>query len=302
MNDTELTNRLPFAVNERLQTFRDIAKERSSALIEMSAQMRSARSELEADSERLRRLEAEGRDKSRIQQLRTTIERGESALAKIITRVDKLGASWKAAHELTGNLEQYVREHLAGVVALYEGDVPQLRSGEKAVDGLARAARRTRSLKADRIEILSAPYPSSYAKQVAREQIAARVAAARPDVTAAIDHGGLIKFPMTDASIDQSAAGGGRLYAVDAVALLAWAFPAEFQAAIDREIDAFADDPVALSEEQRTEKLAVIEADLFTSEREEAAFAELAGLLPRADLDPRAALGLADTMPAPRRD
>lgn len=306
MTDADLTDRLtlPHAVRERIQSYSDIVRERHAALIESSAQMRTVQSAISDDRALLNQLENGERNADQIAQVRSKIDRRTKALAELVARVEKLGASWKAAYELSQNLEKYARVALDGAVALYDGLMPQLQNGEKATDGIERAARRTRALKADRLEVLAAPFPSEDAKKIAREQITARVEAARPDVMGVVDRGELIKFPMSRASIDQPAGAGGpmSLYAIDPVGLLAWIFPVEFQAAIEREIDTFADDAIALSVEQRIVKLAVIDSDILASEREEVAFAELAGQLPRPDCDPRAVLGLADVMPAPSRN
>jgi hypothetical protein len=135
---------------------------------------------------------------------------------------------------------------------------------------------------------------------MAREQIEKRIAAVRPDVSGLVDRCDEIEFPHSRTPL-QSYGTAGAVNIVDPVGLVAWLFPKDFHAAIDKAIDEAGDDKSALSPEQRAEKVAQIDGDILASEREEARFAELAGLLPRADIDPRAALNLADNMPAPAR-
>ncbi|WP_143270167.1 hypothetical protein [Bradyrhizobium sp. Ghvi] len=277
----------------------EIHKARHAALLSISGEMREARSALENDKARLREMELSNHPQ--IEHVRAKVERSREILTKLVERVEALGSPWKTALALGDNLRSYVRSNAAGGFQIYQGAVPQLRNGETALDGMQRAARRVRELLADRREVKAAPLPASVAKQLAREQLEARIAAAKPDVTNLIDHGGAIRFPMSGTAIEQHG-GSADLYAVDAIGLLSWLFLVDMAAAIDREIDAMAEDENALSVEERVKRLAQIDADILASEREEAAFAELAGVLPRPDIDPRAALGLADTMPAPMRD
>jgi hypothetical protein len=122
---------------------------------------------------------------------------------------------------------------------------------------------------------------------------------AKPDFAPLVDRGEHIRFPKNRAALQQYS--GTDLYAIDPIGVLMWVFKDELLAAADREIEAHGRDDIALTHEERTAKLAEIDAAILRSEREECAFAELAGRLPRADCDPRAALGLDDTMPAPER-
>jgi hypothetical protein len=297
---------IPSSVREKLWTFRDIAAERHAALRGTSDEMRTASDRLARVGADLKQLVAEAelkKDHPSVVQLQKESEREAASLARLRERIERMDPDRQMASRLAAQLERYVRMHIRGTIVLHEGDMPQLKDGEKAIDGHERAARRTRTLKADRSETLSAPFPSAVAKKIAREQIAARIEAAKPDVTMVIDRCEAIKFPNKVALTEHiSGSSMADVYVVDPVGLLGWLFPNDFQAAIDREIDASAEDEIALSAEERIARLAQIDGDLLASEREEAAFAELAGLLPRDDIDPRAALGLADSMPAPERN
>ncbi|WFU44114.1 hypothetical protein QA640_17675 [Bradyrhizobium sp. CB82] len=300
MTDLLDTLTIPHAVRERLQTFRDIAAQRHAAVLETSAQMREAITKLQTDRERLRELERGKRDKAQLARQQADIDRSEKVRHELVARVEKLGPIWNAAHRLSEQLERYVRANAPIGIRMYEGGAPQLRNGETALAGIERAARRTRSLRADRQEVLAAPFPSAMAKDFAWRQMQARVEAAKPDVTNLVDRLEPIYFPKNRACLEQQ--GSSDVFAVDVVGLLAWIFPTELRAAIEREIDATADDAIALSPAQRLEKLKEIDGDILASEREEAAFADLAGLLPPSDIDPRASLGLADVMQAPERN
>jgi hypothetical protein len=297
---TDFPATVPLAVQDKLQSVIDVSMTRNAALRATSAEMREAQTALHLDRERLREMERlEKSDPAALARAQAKAKRSGEVLAKLTAQLEELSSSWKPAHVLAQNLEHYVRANAGNGFAMFQGGVPRLQAGENARDGLERAARRTRALKADRREVLAAPLPSSLAKRFAWHEMLARIEAAKPDVTPAIDRGEPIIFPTR--RLEQY---GGQqdLFATDPVGLMAWLFPAEVRAAIDREIDAAAEDEIALSPEQRSERLAEIDGDILASEREEAAYAELAGLLPRPDIDPRAALQLADIMPAPKGD
>lgn len=290
---------VPFFVTSRIRTIDDIAKERNAALRGHSDQLRSTQSDLMHARSRLAELERAGlRNEAEISQQQGKIVGMEAELARLRGQIDQLGLTWRHAFKLSENLNAYVRANATSGIKLYNGSAPQPQNGERARDELERAARRTRALQADRREVMAAPIPAAVAKELAWQQVQARADAAKPDVTSLIDHGGPVRFPTVRTAIEQHGSMSD-LFAVDPVALLAWCFPNEVKAAIDREIDENAEDEIALSSSERIERLATIDADILWSEREECAFSELAGLLPRADIDPRAALGLADTMPAP---
>jgi hypothetical protein len=293
----DLPASIPEPVRSRLQDFADRAAAQNASLRDVSERMREAQRALASEKSRLVELEYE--PASVREPVQARIERATKVLAEQTRRVRELEPTWQAAFALSRNAESYVRAN-ANAIVLHTGPEPALQKGESAVEGLARAEARTRALEADWREVLAAPIPSADAKRLARLQIEARIEAARPDVTRLIDHGGEIEFPTSRTAIEH--VGPGEFYAVDAVGLAAWLFPDAMAAALDREIDAVAEDEIALSTEARRKRLAVIDGDLLRSQREEAAFAELAGVLPRADIDPRAALGLAATMPASKRD
>lgn len=288
---------VPSAVSEKIQTLRDAAADRNATLRRISEDRELARvAQMRAESsvEALRRKGVK-EDSTEVVPLLNAIERHRATLKRLDARYEELSPRWVHASRLVTTLEAYVQQHAAGIV-LHEGATPQLQNGETAIDGLERAARRTRTLLANRLEVRAAPFPTATAKKIAWEQLWARAQAAKPDVNGLIDALEPVRWPSNHMSLEQNSR------VLDPVGLFAWLFPIELKKAIDREIDAAGDDVAALTVEQRIEKLKVIDGDLLASEREEASFAELAGVLPREDCDPRAVLQLAGTMPAPERE
>lgn len=292
--ELNLPSSVPHTIRERIETFADIGRERSAAVIETSARRRAAMSDLEKDRAALRELERSQRNGDQIAQFKARIERAEKDLAKLAAVLDRLTPSSQAARALTDRLIAYVRAQPS--FSLHRGGVPQLQAGETARDGLERAARTKQKLLAELQDIEARPIPSAVAKRIAREQLAARIEAVRPDAGPLLNGLGEVKFPVMRL---QQFGGATDVYGTDPVALLGWLLPNEMASAIDHEIDAIADDDNALTAEQRREKLAQTDASILASEREQAAYAELAGQLPPADTDPRAVLGLDGSMPAP---
>jgi len=195
-------------------------------------------------------------------------------------------------------------------VALYDGPAPEpLRKGEAAVDAVARLRMRGRELSADANRIESAPLHSRFAKERARAQVERLIETygRAPAV------GSLIENPHGEIGwqgrqfVDTVIA--GRLVtasdpAPPALPLLLWLLRSTLIEAIEREIDAQADDEHALTSEERAEQLAVIWGDLLATERAEEfwlsqAVKEGASLSRRSDLDPRACLGFASSLPRP---
>ncbi|RXG92282.1 hypothetical protein [Bradyrhizobium vignae] len=301
LNTMKAPQGIPYAVAERLQSIADTAANQSAALRSVSAEMRELHAAVQKDEADLQRLERSGgADDQQISQLAAKIERSRADLAKLLDRIEKLSAFWNSTKRLVDTCQSYARTN-AGRIMLHDGDDPQLRPGEKALAGLDRASRRARSLKMDRREIELAPYPRAEAKRKAREYLAARAQAARPDVSATLEHLQEPRFPTR--VLEKLGSGSLDFVTVDVIGVMAWALPEAMQAAIDREIDLMCEgeDEIALSEQERTEKLAVIDADTLAAEREVVMFSELAGLMPPADTDPRAVLRLSDAMPAPER-
>ncbi len=300
---------VPASVRDKLQSYRDLKADRHAALVRSSDERSATREELQKAESRLHQLRTEsdnrvtvGADHPELAALKTRIERFEATLARVNARTQELSESYQAAARLSTNMERYIREHGAEEVSLLNGDLPQLKNGERALDGVERAARRTRTLQADRNEILASPFPSSMAKQLARQQLANLIEAAAPDVEPLVYRGEPIEFPLRRVPVSQYGGSAAVVNLNDHIGLLAWLFQKQFEAAIDKAIDAASDDKAALTIEQRIAKLAEIDGDILASERDEARFAELAGQLPRSTIDPRAALGLSAAMPAPKRD
>ncbi|MGY4567543.1 hypothetical protein [Bradyrhizobium sp. USDA 3256] len=305
----DIADRVPHQVREKLLGFRDLKADRHAVHRRVSDSVSEMRLHLQTWEGRLQNLRANMPPEHREDdshpsfiEANTEIKNSTAALSRLTERSAELSTSWQSAARLVTSIERYLLDAEQGGIRLHDGDPSPLKAGERAIDALERAARRTRTLLADRKEVLAAPFPVAVAKKLAREQIAKRVEAAKPDVTYLVERCDPIEFPHNRMRVSEYGGSAASVLINDHIGLLAWLFPKQFQDAIDKEIDAAGDDKAALSLEQRIAKLAEIDGDMLASERDEAHFSELAGLLPRSDIDPRAVLNLASDMPSPKRD
>ncbi|MGV7218266.1 hypothetical protein [Bradyrhizobium sp. UFLA05-112] len=147
---------------------------------------------------------------------------------------------------------------------------------------LERLRRRLRELAADWHRVQSAPRTSSEAIADARAQIEALAQRGEPDFSALIEVGGAIgwpqvqqRLPLVGLAINEE--GEARLTGVaqgeviDQTALNAWFDTDKWLAKAEKRIREQCDDKVALSQQDRAEKLAEIASDQLEAERAECA-------------------------------
>ena len=136
-----------------------------------------------------------------------------------------------------------------------------LKKGERIVDAVDRCRHRLRELAADRHRVRSSPWPSSEAKQRARQMIEQMAEAGAPLIDSMIEHNSPLSFPMV--SLQSSLVGLDQptmtfTETVDAVSVMCWLFRDQMLAKINKGIDEVADDKAALNERQRAEMEAQI--------------------------------------------
>ena len=162
------------------------------------------------------------------------------------------------------------------------------------------------SLRDDLQSVRSAPIPKEVAKDKATRQLEALRQRGCIDVFGVIDGVEPLKFPQMDVvmggvgSVEAFVQSRGRV--VDTAALIAWLYFDDVHEAVMHEIDERADDSLALSDDERAARVADLEAEILLKERQEESVidqAELTGtvIMRRREIDPRALLCLADTMP-----
>jgi hypothetical protein len=234
-------------------------------------------------------------------QLNQAVAKHERVVALLEARVD----AWNAAARVSTAAETWARDHLASGLRLTDMPVePTLKKGETTiVSAVERLRHRLRELGADRHRIASAPYPSTDAKKMFREQVTSLAAGAGLHGDNLVEHGQPVRFPtkLVSAVVHVPGATAPAMVHVeipDTLGMLAAFAPQLMTEFYDRLIDEAADDKAALTLQQRREQDAEIAADMLAIEREEAAlifkcWEQGVTVEHRADADPRALLAVA---------
>ena len=220
-------------------------------------------------------------------------------------RYDEARGKWDSLQRGVQSLEGYLQGVSRDSLTMArEAPEPALKKGELAPDALARTRGKIEELHLDLKMIEAAPFPSSVVKSRMRAQIQALAASGEPDVMAAIEGGGQIEFrraffiPQLVKGTDGKVAGSVDFGAqIDTAGLVAWLHKDALIAALEREIDANADDASALDNSTRKKKSERAKAEILAAEREEEALVEICHahghMVPRRDhADPRAVLGV----------
>ena len=156
----------------------------------------------------------------------------------------------------------------------------------------------------------TAPIHSSIVKAKVRAEIEAIAERGEPDLYRLLEGGDAIRWPQNFTRLDITAVAmmagapfvkgtaGGDL--PDALAIDIWRNKSAWISRLEKLVDQIADDANALSDEERAIRSADILDQILSVERQEEALTEMAGgdVLRRADLDPRAFLGVEG--PAPK--
>jgi hypothetical protein len=150
-----------------------------------------------------------------------------------------------------------------------------LKKGERIADAVERLRHRLGELKADVRRVRACPYPSSLAKQRAREQVEMLASAGGPNVSRAVDALAPVEFPIRQTramirNVDTPAA-VAFVEMPDALATMAWLLRDELIAKLDAAIDEASDDRIAMTQEQREKQELEISATMLRIEREIAA-------------------------------
>jgi hypothetical protein len=220
-------------------------------------------------------------------------------------------SAWRAASQAKAACEAWLRDGRPHSTALedYEGEPPKLLKNETVLDAIERLRRRGRELRADAHRIASAPYPSTFCKQLMRAEIDELAMRGEPSMALLVEHGRReVAWPMQRLTSQVYAEQRALAFAEvpDVLALICWLHKDALIAALDREIDAESDDKAALSHEARQKAEAEVMGDLLAVERDESALvwqAQAQGLPceHRADCSPLAILQLR-LITAPRAD
>jgi hypothetical protein len=244
----------------------------------------------------------------RVVAARENLARLTDEAARINDRYETRSGAWQSASQTQSAVETWLRDGRPHGTVLEDDDefkVPMVVKGESITAGIERIRRRVRELRADLNRIRSAPYPASYCKAQARAQIEALAQRGAVNVSRLVEHDGDLEFPTQQVQVAiPPPAVVGFATVIDTVALVAWLHHDMLIGALDREIDAEADDDAALSHEVREQREAEVMGDILEQDRTEAALvwqAQAQGLPieHRADCSPIALLGVVLVTAAP---
>ena len=191
-------------------------------------------------------------------------------------------ARWRAASHTLQAVEGYLRDGRPANCVLKDHDAPEVKlaKGETGLlDAIENRRRRVKELKATLHTIRSSCFPSAYCKQRMREMVESIALRGQPNVADLVEHDRPITWQTE--MLRSEVRGGEHLglgfaETVNSAALLAWLHKPALIAALDREIDAEADDKSALSHEEREKREAEVMGDLLEIERDEAGLIWLA--------------------------
>jgi len=237
------------------------------------------------------------------------IETADAAIAEIDERIEGLKRRVPAPLQ---RVETWLLSLSADLpIEPVEAVEPAYKKNETFFGAIERFRGEIQSKKVELAGVRNAPLPSADVKSNIRREIEALAERGRPNFLPAIDLGDPIKWPQvahqnfggkadTSRPTIGAVSGGGR--GPDAIGILCWANRDAMIAAAEREIDELAEDEHAMSEEARAMREAELLAAIFQLELAECkAVEESDGEQYRADVDPRALLGLSSNLPAPRR-
>ena len=191
------------------------------------------------------------------------IERVALLIAPLEQAQEKHRAEWQQAGNLVSALDEFIQALPAGSkVSSYSGLAPSLGDDEDFPQSVERCRRRLRELLADKKKYATAPNPSSRAKEIIRAEIERHAELGRPDVSAVVDHGDPIRWPISHKFKGErllAARGDDHL---DGFAIVTWLFKSQLIDALEKDVDAFADDTAALSATDRAKLLAEVDRDI----------------------------------------
>ena len=286
----------------------DLAADRLAAVRASSEAMEFARSSLNEARVNLLLYEKllVGRTVEHEARLRVAIEQAEIELRHRAENRDTRTARSQAIGGLVRNLENYLGGlPITSKLTPFTGTLPK-RKGSPS-EAIAAARAQIAKLQ-DRIgDIERAPRPSDEAIARAIVEIDNLAALGAPDVDGLIAGASRIEWPVEPLQVLAQGSSGPVVVTGDVIAVmptLAWLFHDQLIKATTASFREAADDAHAIAFSARPQMLRALRDELLEAERIEEISASEIGVEfdRRADADPRAVLGLASTLPAPRSD
>lgn len=257
--------------------------------------------------------ETDAEPSPQIRTARAAVERAEAEIARLEAhRRDLEARRWSGIRALETYLQGLARsarpitEHLEPVA-------PRLGKGQTAVDAITAHRRRLHELHDELAEARRRPRDKASIAAAARAEIEALAQRGAPDLAGLIAGRRGIRWPQVPVAVDVAghvttegappivAVAHGR--AVDALAVVLWAYGEDIGDRIEAEIMARVADADGITDEERQEIERRLLADVLDIERKEEEIIEQIEVnggvyLRRPNADPRAVLGLSGDLPA----
>jgi hypothetical protein len=303
----------------------DLHREKADAhalLSDVSKDLREANEEFQAAMSARELVDHQLRH-SDLQHLENSIAAADARIQKATLErdrlkeiVDRRSAKWSSTGQLIDAIERWLinvfGKSAAASLPLHtvSQSSGKRRESDNPFNVVEARRRRIRELRADVEKIAAAPIPSEDAKKIAHRQIADLAQRGRPDCFRLIEAGEEIKWPSVPHGQVRSL--DDKMFSMpldvdppDGIAFFAWLHQDQMVIAIEREIDSSSDDANALTGVERQKQRTTALADILANERDEedaimAARTNGVDILRRIDADPRAVLGLASELPAPK--
>ncbi len=248
-------------------------------------------------------------DNQRLDDERRKLDRLKAKRDRRIVERDRLASEADGLGALLRDVEKYLG-HLPRdtAVALHGGKSPKLPKGDLSAE-IEKLRRQLIALDEDSADVLAAPRPSDEIKQALGRQIDSLARRGKPSITNLMNSLHAPEFATAECRLGVVSGSGGTGTAfgqiVNAAALVAWLDKDRLLTALESEVDAMAEDDLALTQQERRKRLTEFAQRRLTVERTECGLIDIASergmkILPRPDTDPRAFLNLADELPQPK--
>lgn len=246
-------------------------------------------------------------DKQPVEQRQQAVSQLEAKRDRRIAERDRLTAEADAFGALLRNCEEFLRALPRDTaVVLFEGKAVKPPKGDLPAE-IEKLRRQLIAIDEDVADVASAPRPSDEIKAALGRQLDSLARRGKPNIGNLMADLHAPEFATTEARLSVVGGDGstgtafGRI--TNAAALVAWLDRDRLLAALESEVDAMAEDDLALTHDERQKRLADFAAKRLEVERTEVALLDLASerglkILPRPETDPRAYLHLADELPA----
>jgi len=308
----DVADRLPRAARAKLIAMRESLEDQTAIAHAASERARGAHDEKLRTDARVRQLAGNEFQRALADDESMPMIEARRLAAAAGHEYEKLRTRAKAAADRAADLRlQVERAHrwlqslpAAAVIKTVAPPKPAT-TGETPAAAADRLRADIAAARADIAEVMNAPAPRAAVAQMVRAEIDRLAARGRPNLFGLIERSGTeISWPMVstrvevsgiaqakDAVLNVRGFGGGQQ--IDALALMCWAHRDAILAAFDAELAEATDDQGAMADQERGAREIELRAKLLEIERAEVAAVEAAGTLRhRADLDPRALLGV----------